>query len=85
MNDGEFYEAAIHTDIEEVPALRDHTPGQVLLKMAALEGGRLAERVGTVVSIRFTRDLGLEMVTPLGTYSFVLDSAGEHLVVEQVR
>jgi hypothetical protein len=53
--------------------------------MAALEGGRLAERVGTVVSIRFTRDLDLELVTPLGVYTFVLDSTGEHLVVEQVR
>jgi hypothetical protein len=85
MNDGEFYEAAIHTDISEVPNLRDHTAGQVLLKMAALEGGPLSERPGTVVSVRFTRNLGLEMVTPVGTYSFVLDSEGEHLVVEQIR
>jgi hypothetical protein len=85
MNDGEFYDLAIHTDVTEIANLRDHTPGQVLVKMAALETGRLAERVGTVVSIRFTKDLGLEMVTPIGTYSFVLDSDGEHLVVEQVR
>jgi hypothetical protein len=85
VTDGEFYDLAIHTDISEVAGLRDHTAGQVLLKMAALEGGRLAERAGTVVSIRFTKDLDLELVTPLGVYTFVLDSTGEHLVVEQVR
>jgi len=85
VNDGEFYEAAIHTDRAEVPGLRDHTAGQVLLKMAALEGGPLSDRTGTEVRVRFTRNLDLELITPLGVYSFLLDSAGEHLVVEQVR
>jgi hypothetical protein len=82
VNDGEFYEVAVHTPIDQVDSLRDHTAGQVLMKLASYQSGRPEH---PTLIVRWTHTLGLEMVTPLGTYSFVLDSAGEHLVVEQVR
>lgn len=82
MTDGEFYEAVVHTPRGDVPAMRDRSAGQVLLKMAAL--GEAGGQKGTRLTVRFTRDLGLELVTPLGTYSFLLDPRGQHLVVEQV-
>jgi hypothetical protein len=81
MTDEEFYELAIHTDKSEVSALRDHTAGQVMLKMAALApyGSE-----GTQVTIRFDSRLGLQLVTPLGVYTMILDSTGERLEVMQV-
>lgn len=79
--DGEFYEIATETHRDEVPGLRDRTAGQFLLKMAAL--AEFPE--GTPLLVRFSASHGLEVVTPIGVYSFLLDSEGEHLTVEQVR
>jgi hypothetical protein len=79
VTDGEFWEKAMHTDVNDVPRLDDRTAGQVLLKMAALAVGTHA---GTVMSVEFRRG-DLCLVTPLGTYTFVCNTSDE-LVVEQV-
>jgi hypothetical protein len=81
MDDAEFWELAVHTPIEDVPKLRDRTAGQVLMKLASYQSGKPGH---PPLIVRWTHELGLELVTPLGTYSFILDG-NDSLVVDEVR
>jgi hypothetical protein len=82
MNDGEFWELVVHTPYDEVPALPDRTVGQVIMKLAALAG--MPNDDGVEIAVRFNRNLQPQIVTPIGTYTLILDSAGENLEVEQI-
>lgn len=76
MTNIEFYEQAIHTDINEVSSLRDRNAAQFLMKMAAL---------GATVTFRFTSQLDLVAETPVGQYMFVFEAPpGDELTVFQI-